>query len=358
MQYAMSLVFVSLTFVCWGIYGPVLHEGQKAMSGSSLRPFLCVGLAYFLVAVVVPLVLMRLRREEGEWTVPGLIWSLAAGVAGAVGALGIILAFKARGNPLYVMPLVFGGAPVVNTVVTMWMSRSLQPVGKMFITGVLLVALGSAGVMYFKPKAVGHAHVPIAATADQPDANTPDAKKSTPELAMKSPQEQDLFAKELFAIVGAITLTACCWGCYGPVLHRGQSAMGGSRLRPLLCVGLAYFLIAVIVPSLVLLSWQEPGGWTWGGSVWSLVAGTAGAVGALGIIMAFNYGGRPIYVMPLVFGGAPIINTITSVLPPALRGQDISAIGPWFYLSLLLVAAGAVIVLLFAPRPRPGPVPH
>ncbi len=173
---------------------------------------------------------------------------------------------------------------------------------------------------------------------------------------MKSPQEQDLFAKELFAIVGAITLTACCWGCYGPVLHRGQSAMGGSRLRPLLCVGLAYFLIAVIVPSLVLLSWQEPGGWTWGGSVWSLVAGTAGAVGALGIIMAFNYGGRPIYVMPLVFGGAPIINTITSVLPPALRGQDISDIGPWFYLSLLLVAAGAVIVLLFAPRPRP--VPH
>ena len=35
-----------------------------------------------------------------------------------------------------------------------------------------------------------------------------------------------------------------------------------------------------------------------------------GAIGALGIILAFNFGGKPVYVMPLVFGGAPVITTL------------------------------------------------
>ncbi len=47
---------------CWGVYGPVLHKGQMAMQGSRLRPFICVGLAYFLIAVLVPLALL------GLWT--------------------------------------------------------------------------------------------------------------------------------------------------------------------------------------------------------------------------------------------------------------------------------------------------
>ena len=46
----------------------------------------------------------------------------------------------------------------------------------------------------------------------------------------------------------AIALAIVSWGAYGPVLHKGQAAMHHSRLRPLICVGLAYFVIAVIVP--------------------------------------------------------------------------------------------------------------
>ena len=86
--------------------------------------------------------------------------------------------------------------------------------------------------------------------------------------------------------------------------------MGGSRLRPFCCVGIAYFVIAVAVPVMILmaspndviLEWKEivPG------MMWSILAGSAGAMGALGIIMAFNYGGKPIFVMPLVFGFAPV----------------------------------------------------
>ena len=81
--------------------------------------------------------------------------------------------------------------------------------------------------------------------------------------------------------------------------------MHHSRLRPLICVGLAYFVIAVIVPYFFLGEMGEDsyvsqraarsGRW---------LGGTFGAVGALGIIMAFNFGGKPVFVMPLVFGGA------------------------------------------------------
>ncbi len=99
-------------------------------------------------------------------------------------------------------------------------------------------------------------------------------------------------------VIGSIALTAICWGVYGPVLHRGQSSMDGSRLRPLLCVGMAYFVIAVVVPLLWLSTRGEKGDWTLSGALWSGGGGVAGALGALGIILAFNFGGKPLYVMP------------------------------------------------------------
>ena len=56
-------------------------------------------------------------------------------------------------------------------------------------------------------------------------------------------------AKEKLALIPlSIALAALCWGSYGPILHKGQMKMAGSRLRPFLCVGLAYFVIAVLLP--------------------------------------------------------------------------------------------------------------
>src|SRR5690606_3919530 len=147
----------------------------------------------------------------------------------------------------------------------------------------------------------------------------------------------------------SVATTALCWGVYGPVLHKGQSAMGGSKLRPLMCVGLAYFGIAVVIPLAILAVAPEPGTWTnISGTLWSLAGGAAGAVGALGIIMAFNFGGKPIYVMPLVFGGAPVINTFTTIFT---KGIGLAEASPFFYAGLIVVAVGAVTVLVFAPRP-------
>ena len=143
------LVFVFLTFVCWGVYGPTLHLGQEGMGAegqkSSLRPFVCVGIAYFLIAVIYPLIVLFTKGEKGSWTTFGFVWSFVAGAVGAIGALGIIMAFKLGGKPVYVMPLVFGCAPVVNTIVTMVMSRTTKQASMLFYLGRLDCCGGSGG---------------------------------------------------------------------------------------------------------------------------------------------------------------------------------------------------------------------
>lgn len=346
LRFPLVLVFVAMTFLSWGLYGPALHEGQHAMDRSLLRPLLCVGIAYFLVAVLVPLALLRRGGEAGGWTIGGVIWSVLAGVAGAVGALGIIVAFTARGNPLYVMPLVFGFAPVVNTFVTMAMSKTTREAAMVFYAGVLLVALGAAGVLLFKPQLPGGGRASPTNGA---------AHNAQAEAASRGNQPEPLLAKELLAILVAVAMTALCWGSYGPILHQGQAKMAGSRLRPFLCVGLAYFAVAVLVPLGILIGWREPGHWSVMGTVWSLAAGVFGALGALGIIMAFNFGGRPIYVMPLVFGGAPVVNTLTSITKSLIQYGDAGPLQWKFYLSLVLVIVGAVVVLVFSPKAGPAP---
>ena len=144
------------------------------------------------------------------------------------------------------------------------------------------------------------------------------------------------------AFVGA---TVFCWGLYGPVLHTGQVALGASPMRALLCVGLAYFLIGVMLPGGVLVFQGEEGAFNTKGISLAGLAGILGALGALGIIYAFQSGGKPFYVMPLVFGGAPLVNIIVSMIlhPPK------TAPSPWLFVGFALAAMGAFLVLRFKP---------
>jgi hypothetical protein len=330
-----------LVILCWGTYGPVLQQGNVHMEGSGLRPFILVGLAYFLIAVVTPIVLLQLFGEPGHWSTKGILWSFIAGAVGAIGALGVILAFKFRGSPVYVMPLVFGGAPVVNTALAMWLSKTYKQIGPLFLAGLIMVVAGAVTVLVFRPQI--HRAAPA---VSQAEASAEDATATAADTS--APRASGWLKVENFALVFLCTaLTALAWGAYGPTLHLGQSAMAGSRLRPFLCVGVAYFLIAVLVPSIWLAAWGEPGSFTVKGSFWSLAGGAVGAIGALGVILAFNFGGRPIYIMPLVFGGAPIVNTLISVAQHHAFGQ----IGSMFYAGVIVVIAGAVTVLVSAPRP-------
>ncbi len=565
------LAFTAMTFIAWGAYGPLLHHGTASMGRDSVRAFVGVGLAYFFIAVLVPIYILRTQGETGKWTISGTFYSLIAGAVGAIGALGVILALSYGGMPVYVMPLVFGFAPIVNTLVTAWMSKTFDQISPIFIGGIVVAALGVAGVLAFKPTAPAHAVHPTETTSpdtshgaadeqkhsrvdrrgplrfvtaiatpetmqddlppvvvqppapadgsgnatidangkDQnaeqisapeasaatvaaqeqelppvvvqpappsevqksvtPEAVTPadtqakeqvdtpalppvvpqpaapetlqpptsqepadtvpaksiapdavkpevvkpdetkaesakpsestpatkpataysasqetkDGKAEVPPVAspklplIESPkrelddptgsrnvdnQETTSDAKvevpatkpaappaNVPMIVVSIVIAAICWGSYGPMLHQGQARMNGSRLRPFTCVGLAYFVIAVAAPLGVIASrTADAGAWSVGGLTWSIIAGAAGAIGALGVILAFNAGGKPYYVMPLVFGFAPVINTCISLTEAGTWGL----VRPEFWISLAIVIAGAITVLINAPKPQ------
>jgi len=136
------------------------------------------------------------------------------------------------------------------------------------------------------------------------------------------------------------------WGVYGVALHRGQVQLG-NPYRALLCVGVAYFLIGVLVP-VANLSASQGGvaaGFNFGGSIWATLGGALGAVGAVCIIWAFKTGGSPAFVMPIVFGGAPLVNVLVSMAthPPK------TAPHPLLYFGFLLTALGAGLVLYYKP---------
>ena len=80
--------------------------------------------------------------------------TLSAGLGGALGALGavcIIWAFRTGGLPTYVMPLVFGGAPLVNVLFSMWLHPPKVAPNPLLYAGFLFVAVGASMVLYFKP---------------------------------------------------------------------------------------------------------------------------------------------------------------------------------------------------------------
>ncbi|GBD37252.1 hypothetical protein HRbin36_02382 [bacterium HR36] len=160
------LAFVLGAILSWGTYVPTLHEGQKALgegkpAAGAVRAFLCVGLAYFLTAVLVPLALLHFDLaggekltfvSHGEWNWRGLGFATLAGAAGAAGALCIIFSIKSGGSPLFIAPLVFAGAPIVNTLVSLtWHppAAGLRP-SPLFYIGLVLAALGAGLVLYAK----------------------------------------------------------------------------------------------------------------------------------------------------------------------------------------------------------------
>ncbi|MEM9353370.1 MAG: hypothetical protein AAGA92_10185 [Planctomycetota bacterium] len=352
------LASIALTGLSWGVYGPVLHWGQGDMSTigeyARLRPFVCVGFAYFIIGVLVPSGLLKARGEAGEWTARGSTLSFLAGALGAVGALGIIMAFTFGGRPVFVMPLVFGGAPVVNSFITIYWAKKFKEIGPVFIAGLIMVLMGAVTVLSFAPRPAKADAKPPAAEAEAAAAATDEANAEANGDIEQAVEEEAGFFSRFVLQIASIALVVCCWGAYGPVLHKGQAAMKQSRLRPLICVGLAYFAIAVIVPNIVLPVVPEASVYNFSGTIWSLAAGSAGAIGALGIIMAFAFGGKPVYVMPLVFGAAPVINTLFTTFTRGLW-SEVSAL---FLAGLMLVVAGAALVLVFAPKGAPPKKPE
>src|SRR6188768_3245236 len=159
------ILFAFLTVACWGVYGVYLHKGQTEMAdlaNGRWKAFLFVGFAYFLVAVLAPLVMLRMNGASTNFfSYPsgGKTWSLIAGIVGAVGAFGVLLAFGAAPQPKaayvpVVMSIIFAGAPIVNAIVSMFYHPPDGGFGDIkwqFWAGIVLAAVGGSMVALYKP---------------------------------------------------------------------------------------------------------------------------------------------------------------------------------------------------------------
>jgi hypothetical protein len=173
------LLFVAGAAICWGVYVPLVH-GAATKLQSNLRAFLFVGVAYFLVAVVVPMVLIFMMnydptaRGTPNFKAVPILWGIASGVAGVLGALFVIFAATnaGAGGAIYVAPLVFAGAPIINTLATIYYFHRVEtlPDWKFFL-GLGFAVVGAAMVMLFKPVEEAHAAAPTAAVTTPVEAS-------------------------------------------------------------------------------------------------------------------------------------------------------------------------------------------
>lgn len=168
-----------------------------------------------------------------------------------------------------------------------------------------------------------------------------------------------------WTVYAFIAGAALSWGVYVPLVHDATTKLG-SNLRAFLMVGVAYFLVAVLIPSIFIFlmkndpTVKNPAALNWApmSLTWGLMAGIAGAAGALCVIFAVKEAGAagPLIVAPLVFAGAPIINTIASMTFLA-HGKKFEAPSGVYYLGLVLAASGMAMVMLNKPKPVGGGKP-
>ena len=147
---------------------------------------------------------------------------------------------------------------------------------------------------------------------------------------------------------------ALAWGVYVPTVHEASVQLK-SNLRAFLFVGVAYFLVAVLVPAFIIFvlkadpTVKGTPNFDGGPVMWGLMAGVAGAAGALCVIFAANIAGPggAIYVAPLVFAGAPIINAIATMT----YFHPVKTLPDWrFFAGMAMAAIGMAMVVLFKPQ--------
>ena len=198
------LLYVALAGLSWGTYVPIVFYGGNELGGkpgSRIMAILCVGIAYFVIGVLFPLVLFL--TGQYEWPAlktTGLIFSSLAGVAGAVGAICVIFASKAAVdqakldgvNPatyrIYIAPLIFCLAPIINTLLSsLWHPKPGDPwhfefemPGWKLAVGILLVAAGTFLVLYSKEEAESSHGGPKPAPAAPSPADNPNPASGAP----------------------------------------------------------------------------------------------------------------------------------------------------------------------------------
>jgi len=152
---------------------------------------------------------------------------------------------------------------------------------------------------------------------------------------------------------------ALCWGLYGPTLTNARAAPDGpvkwGPFKPYVFIGMAYLLFAIVGgPLMMKFAFNDNFDYTgdyFPAAKWGFLAGVLGAAGALGLTFALTKaGGKPAYVMPIVFGGAVTVNAIAAYI-------KFSEGNPLMWLGMGLVAVGICLTAYHTPHGHSAPKP-
>ena len=205
---------------------------------------------------------------------------------------------------------------------------------------------------------------------------------------------------------GYVILAGLSWGTYVPIIFFGGGELSakpgiGGRLMAIICVGVAYFVLAIVIPLVVFLmnssAWKDVNSGNTAGYVFAGLAGVMGAVGAICVVFASSAAAKEgreqyatqkaaleqardaatdpaakeakeaeltslqdrkessegkyrILIAPLIFSIAPIVNTILASFWHPKKGAWNAEFawkdpGLLFWLGIVLVAAGTGLVL-------------
>ncbi|MCD0461504.1 hypothetical protein [Roseiconus lacunae] len=156
---------------------------------------------------------------------------------------------------------------------------------------------------------------------------------------------------KLFAVFCALAV-ALCWGLYGPTLTNARagadSPVKWGPFKPYLFIGVAYLVIAIGGGSIMMrTAFNDNFNYTGDyapAMKWGFLAGSLGALGALALTFALTKaGGKPSYVMPIVFGGAVTVNAIASYL-------KFHEGNPLMFVGMGLVVVGIILTAAYTPH--------
>ncbi len=148
------IIFALLTAMFWGLYGPVLAKARTELG--PVRPWLIIGVAYFVVAIGGGYLWMWLRGESLVVSGEAVAYAFAAGTLGALGALMLTMAMVFGGvrMPHVVMPIVFGGATVIAGIIGWWQTRQETTASPWLWVGIVGMLLSTVVMTLNTP----HAH--------------------------------------------------------------------------------------------------------------------------------------------------------------------------------------------------------
>src|SRR3954451_21362285 len=79
------VLFVAGAVLSWGAYGVLLYLGGQQL-GNPLKALLCVGVAYFLIGVILPVAVLGPQTSVSVFSSHGVVTATVAGALGAIGA--------------------------------------------------------------------------------------------------------------------------------------------------------------------------------------------------------------------------------------------------------------------------------